>query len=266
MSRALGYPVNLTAPKTFNEKLGWRILNDRNPAFPPTIDKVAVRERVAQIAGDGILIPLFGVWERIEDVPWEALPTAFAFKAAHGWNMQLLIRDKSKTSREETLAKAAKWLRYNHYRQAGEWGYKDVPPRLLAEELVAAPGGGPPVELKFQVFDGRVAALRVHHDRFTDHRVNFYDRNMQPLPVYQNSHPYRGWKLPDNIAEYVTIAEQLGQGWDYVRVDLYQTDRGIRFSELTLYESNANRPFVPAAYDRTLGDMWRLPYDRVVVG
>ena len=89
MCAALGYAPDLRHPKTFNEKVAWRILHDRNPLIPLTLDKIAVREWVADRVGPDLLVPLLGCWNRAADIPWESLPSSFALKASHGWNMNL---------------------------------------------------------------------------------------------------------------------------------------------------------------------------------
>jgi hypothetical protein len=256
MRNSLGYEPDLAFPRTFNEKLAWRILHDRNPLFPITIDKVAAREWIANRGGKGLLVPLYGVWDRVEDIIWAQLPKAFALKASHGWNMNLLIEDKAKIDRAAALATAAEWLTYCHYKHTGEWGYRDIPHRILAEELLREETGEGPTELKFHVFDGRARVLRVHNDRYGDHRVTFFDDRMQRVPVSQGPPEPQCWTLPDNVGDLFRLAGRLGAGFDYVRVDLYYVRGTIKFSELTQYESSACRPFVPVAYDRQLGDMW----------
>ncbi len=58
MRHALGYEPNLERPRTYNEWLAWRILYDRNPLFPITIDKISVRDYVAGKVGEQVLVPV----------------------------------------------------------------------------------------------------------------------------------------------------------------------------------------------------------------
>ncbi len=258
MQAALGYAPNLHRPRSFNEKIGWRILHDRNPLIPLTIDKIGVRDWVAARVGSDILIPLLGTWERAEQIDWEALPQRFVLKASHGWSMNLLVHDKRATDRDEALATASEWLGRSHYAGTDEWGYRDIPPRLLAEEMLLDASGGIPDDLKFHVFDGRVRLIGVHDDRFGLHRVTFFDERMRRLPVTQGCPSNPLWQPPPGMAQLIPIAERLGAAFDYVRVDLYLVDGAPRFGELTHYDSGGCSAYHPAKYDRLFGDLWRL--------
>ena len=57
----MGYKLDLENPKTFNEKLQWLKLYDRNPAYTQMVDKYAVREYIKNRIGEEYLIPLLGV-------------------------------------------------------------------------------------------------------------------------------------------------------------------------------------------------------------
>jgi hypothetical protein len=258
MRAALGYVPNLRNPRTFNEKIAWRMLHDRNPLIPLTTDKLAVRDWVAARVGPDILVPLLGSWERAADIDWDALPSSFVLKASHGWNMNLLVHDKGAVDRDAAMAMANAWLRTNHYAKTGEWGYRDIPPRLLAEKMLLDEEGHIPADMKFHVFDGRVRLVDVHTDRFGAHRVTFFDEKMQRLPVTQNFPSDPHWTPPSQVGELMRIAERLGSEFDYVRVDLYLVRGVVRFGELTHYDSSASSAYVPGEYDRIIGDMWRL--------
>jgi hypothetical protein len=173
LRRSLGYNPNLENPRTYNEKIAWRILYDRNPLISLTTDKVAVRDYVAAKIGPEILVPLIGVYGRAADIPWDTLPERFALKAGHGCEMNLLVRDKFAVDRDTVLRQAEMWLTQNYYDKSREWAYRRIQPRLLIEELLLDEDGKLPVDLKFLVFHGRTALLRIHLDRFGHHRVNF---------------------------------------------------------------------------------------------
>ena len=256
MREALGYAPNLSHPRTYNERLGWRILHDRNPLFPRTIDKIAVRDYVAARAGGDILIPLIGVYDRAADIPWDMLPNRFALKANHGWNMNLLVHDKSALDREAAMRRADGWLRYSHYRETGEWGYRDIRPRLLVEELLLDDNGHVPEDIKFYVFGGRVRLLRIHVDRFGAHGVNFYDPELRLLPFAQTLPTDPDFTPRPEMQALAATAERLGADFDYARIDLYLVRGETRFGEITHYDGSACIPFTPPEYDRILGDMW----------
>ncbi|WP_275041295.1 ATP-grasp fold amidoligase family protein, partial [Brachyspira hyodysenteriae] len=74
---ALGYELNLENPKTFNEKLQWLKLYYHDPLMTICADKYAVREYIKETIGEEYLIPLIGVWDRVEDIDFNSLPNQF---------------------------------------------------------------------------------------------------------------------------------------------------------------------------------------------
>jgi hypothetical protein len=257
--RGLGYRPDLRNPRTFNEKIGWRILNDRNPLLALTTDKIGVREYVADKVGPDILVPLIGVYDRVADIPWDALPNRFVLKASHGCAMNLLVHDKSAVDRDAIIRTAAKWLTQNYYDSSRQWAYRRIPPRLLVEELLIDDEGRIPDDFKFYVFDGRTALLRVHIDRFGEHRVNYYDSELHLLDVTQVVGPDPGYRLAPEVPGMMRVAERLAEDFDHARIDLYLVGGRVRFGEITHYDGAGQVPFVPRAYDVVLGDNWRLP-------
>lgn len=260
MQAALGYMPDLNRPQTFNERVAHKILHDRNPLIPLTTDKVAVRDYVAARVGPDLLLPQFGVWDRAADIPWEELPDRFALKASHGWQMNLLVRDKAATNRGEALRTADRWLQESHFEHTGEWGYQGIRPRLLAEMLIE--GERPssvPEDFKFYVFRGQPRLLEVHVDRgTTDYGFLFYaPDDLRQLPSFggswQGDSPYR---LPPATRELVDIAARLGADFEFVRVDLYMAAGRAWFGELTHYPASACVRVAGIEQDRLLGDIW----------
>jgi hypothetical protein len=259
MRMALGYDPDFRSPRTFNEKLAWRMLYDRNPLFPLTIDKIAVRDYVAAKVGTEILIPLLGTWDRAADVPWASLPQRFVLKASHGWNMNLLVTDKDAIDRAAALQTADGWLRRNHFTETYEWGYRNIPPRLLAEEMLLDARGDIPEDFKFFVFSGQARLLQVHTGRFGDHRTNFFDMDLQPLPIAKKFPADASYVLPPEARDLARIAERLGADFDFARIDLYLVRGRAWFGEITHYDGSACSPYAQPEHDRIIGDMWQLP-------
>jgi len=257
--RAIGYKPNLRNPRTFNEKIAWRMLYDRNPLIPLTMDKVSVRNYVAAKVGSDVLVPLIGVYERSADIPWEELPNQFALKASHGSAMNLLVRDKKKIDRAAVLREADVWLKTNYYEHNREWGYRDIHPRLIIEELLLDENGEIPVDFKFHVFGGQAAVLQVHTGRFKEHRMNTYNASFNLMPFRQSFPIDETYVLPPQVREIARTAERIAEDFDYARIDMYLIGGMQKFGEITHYDGAALNPFIPREYDLILGDMWHLP-------
>jgi len=78
-----GKRLNLKKPQTFNEKIQWLKLYDRNPLYTRLADKYAVREYIAERIGNGYSIPLLGVWDSFDDIDFSLLPDKFVLKCTH---------------------------------------------------------------------------------------------------------------------------------------------------------------------------------------
>ncbi len=63
---------------------------------------------------------------------------------------------------------------------------------------------------------------------------------------------------PSLFEDMKVIAAQLAKGHDFLRVDLYQVNGKIYFSELTFSPCAGLMPFVPKEWDNKLGDMLTL--------
>ena len=90
----LGYRLNLNHPETFNEKLQWMKLHDHNPKYTEYADKYKVREHIAQVLGEEYLIPLIGVYNTPDEIPYELLPDKFVLKCNHGAGYNYICKKK----------------------------------------------------------------------------------------------------------------------------------------------------------------------------
>jgi len=260
MRKGLGYRPNLKEPQTYNEKVGWRILNDPNPLIKLTTDKFAARDYVAQKVGTDVLIPIIGVYEQAADIPWAELPSQFVLKATHGCEMTLIVYDKDAVDQSAAIRKAAGWLKQDYYELSRERAYRGIRRRLVIEKLLLDDQGRVPPDYKVLVFHGRAALIRVHNDRFGDHRVNFYDREFVPMPVRQVSLTSLSFQPPSGAEIVIDLAERLAEDFDYARIDLYFTRGKAWFGEITHHDGNAHVPFHPSDFDAALGALWHLPY------
>ena len=80
----LGKKLNLKNPKRYTEKLQWYKLNYRDPLMAKCADKYAVRNYIESQGLENILNPLYGVYDRAEDIDFDALPAKFVMKDTLG--------------------------------------------------------------------------------------------------------------------------------------------------------------------------------------
>ena len=250
--------LNLKNPLSFTEKLNWIKLYDRRPEYTMMVDKYAVRQYVNEKIGEEYLVPLIGVWEKVEDIDFDSLPNQFVLKCTHDCGAYI-CRDKSKIDTEEIK----QWLKYhlgrNYYKWQREWPYKNVKPRIIAE-VYMADSQGELNDYKFFCFNGKPQALFVATDRHTDTKFDFFDLDFNHLPIV-NGHPNanRIFVKPQNFDKMIEIAKKLSVGIPHVRVDLYNVDSKIYFGELTFSHYSGIVPFEPEKWDYKFGELLRLP-------
>ena len=261
----MGHPLNLTAPRRFNEKIQWLKLYDRRPVYHVMVDKAAVKDYAAAIIGNAHIIRTYGVWDRPEDIEWDSLPDSFILKltAGGGGRSVCICHDKKDFDREKAIARLRADYGRNLYNIFREWAYKDVPQRVIAEELLeSGPDGGAPDDYKFWCFKGKVRFILYCSGRWhaTGAHYNYFDRRWRPLPFWRK---VRGStekiRKPGNLGEMIKIAEKLAKGHPFMRVDLYNVEGRIMFGELTLYSGSGLTAFHPDEWDIRAGDMLTLP-------
>ena len=255
-----GRPPNLKNPSTFNEKIAYKILHDRRPILTRLQDKLQARDYVAERIGAKYLTELYQVCDVPCEIGWLRLPQRFVIKMNHGSGMNIFVADKSRINLGSVVSRLDRWRATNFYHNWLEWAYRDIRPTIFIEEMLTEETGAMAVDWKFFTFDGRAEFLQVDVDRFTQQKRNVYDRRLNRLP-FRGNHPNSPTdpKFPDNIDAMFSLADKLGSGLDFVRIDMYNVDGRIVFGEFTNYPGAGREPFHPAKFDKIFGRKWRLP-------
>ena len=241
--------LSLNDPQLFTELVQQRKLVDRDPRSPRLIDKLTAKQIVADALGQEWVTPTLWSGERLpEERPCEP---PFVVKSRHGCRQMRVVR--SGTDDWTEIRRAARpWTRHPYGRWLDEWGYREIPRGLLIEPFVGT-GPGLPIDYKLFVFHGRVEAIQVHLDRETDHHWTLYDRSWRRL----SARPPRIERGPPAaLARMIKGAENLGSGFDFVRIDFYDVGVTPRFGEMTFYPGSGLDPFDPLVLDREFGRHW----------
>ena len=259
-----GKRLDLNKPKSFNEKLQWLKLYNRRPEYTMMVDKYAVKQYVADKIGEEYIIPTLGVWNRVEDINWDALPNQFVLKTTHGGGGGgvVVCRDKGTFNRLNACNKLQSSMDGNIYISQREWPYKNVKKRIIAEQFMVDESGAELKDYKFFCFNGRVECFKVDFDRFISHKANYYDRNAKLLPFWEVVCPADHSKVfdkPKNFDKMLELAEILAKDIPFVRVDLYNINGKILFGEITFFPAAGMGKFEPEEWDEKLGNMIKLP-------
>lgn len=236
--RNLHHWPDLRAPKTFNEKLCWLKLYNRDPLMSTMVDKAEAKQYVAGIIGQEYIIPTYGLWDRVEDIDFDALPDKFVMKGTHDSGRVIVCSDKNNLDRDIARRDMQASLDRDFYAITREWPYKNVPHRIIAEEYLQQVDGGL-TDYKFFCFNGHVDSVMVCLDRHLGNtKFYFFDKGWNLLRINKRGLVApEGFTLPrpKNMGRMFEIASILSTGHPFVRVDLYNVDGKIYFGELTFF-------------------------------
>ena len=252
----LGYKLNLDNPKTYNEKLQWIKLYDKNPLMPKCCDKYTVREYIKDAGYQSILNEL--IWQGFnpEDIPFEKLPNKFVVKVTHGSTFNIIVKDKNTITKAEIVKKCKKWLKAKFLPCYGEWFYGIERPRVIVEKFLDGDNNMPLFDYKFFCFNGKVKLIYVDTWKDGTHAINAYDPNFKLYKGVQlgfRNDDTTDAKAPTKLKEMEKIAEDLSKNFNHVRVDLYFTHGKIYFGELTFTKGAGFGKIKPYSFDEKMG-------------
>jgi hypothetical protein len=258
--RAVGTYPNLLRPRTFNEKVLYRMAFDRRPVWTQLADKYAAREYVSARIGEQALPRLYWATRDPKDIPFDELPEKFVVKPTHGAGWVVLVQDKAQLDRQELVEICRGWLRQNYYDYDRERHYKLIVPRIMIEEYIDDGTGLAPTDYKLHVFGGRVEIISVIRGRLEAIRFGLYRRPPDAAGRWKNVRALndRAQDLdpPPHLATMVSYAEALSENLDYIRVDFYDTLQKVYFGEFTATPAAGVERFEPRAVDDYLGRLW----------
>lgn len=259
----MGRELNLESPQSFNEKLQWLKLYDRNPIYTTLVDKYSVKEYVSSIIGDEYIIPTLGVWDRFEDIDFDELPKQFVLKCTHDSGGLVICKDKELFDYKAARKKIKRSLKRNFYYVGREWPYKNVKPRIIAEKYMSGSSeNGDLNDYKLMCFNGKVRCSFVCSERYSNQgmRVTFFDNNWNVLP-FERHYPKSNEPIPkpENFELMMEMAEKLSENIPFVRTDFYEIDGKVYFGELTFYPGDGFEEFNPESFDFEIGKMIELP-------
>lgn len=252
----IGKSLNLKNPKTFNEKLQWLKLYDRNPLYTKLVDKYEVKDYVANIIGKEHVIPTIGVYDSFDDINFKKLPKQFVIKCTHDSGGLVIVKDKNKLDIEKAKKKINKSLKKNYYYCGREWPYKNVQPRIIIEKYMEDNKTKELRDYKFFCFNGEMKFFKIDFNRLIYHRANYYNKSGVLLKFGEKVCPpdyEKKLEMPTNLKKMIKLAETLSKNVRFLRVDFYEINGEVYFGELTFFPASGFGKFVPSNWDEKLG-------------
>lgn len=229
-------------------------------------DKFAVKEYIREKLGKDYVIPLIGgPWKNADEINFDELPNQFVLKCTHDSGGLVICRDKNTLDKKAAKKILNKSISKNYFYWCREWAYKDIKPLIIAEKYMEDSNSSESkmkqclTDYKFYCFNGKVKYLYVSVglENHKTARISFLTPDWKFAPFNRSDYiPYD--KLPEkphNYSKMIEIAEYLSKGIPFLRVDLFELNKNIYFSEFTFYPCGGFMPVIPNEWDKKLGEL-----------
>lgn len=256
--------VNWNNPRDLNELILVLKCSKEADKWVPLADKYLVRNYVQEKGLGDLLVALYGVWDKPEDIEWESLPNQFVIKANNGSGDVHICRDKALLDVDSEIYYYKKILNSSFSLENGEGHYSKMKPCIIIEELLDV--NKQPIETdslidyKIWCFNGKPYCIWACYNRSKESvEVATYDLDWNLRPeVGVSTHHYKSAKKklprPKSLNKMLEAASILSEGFPEVRVDLYEVDNKPYFGELTFSSAGGFMNFYTPEFLVELGN------------
>ena len=254
-----GYKLNLKNPETFNEKIQWIKLYDKNPLMPKCVDKFTVRDYVERKGCGEILNEL--LWEGFnpEDIPFDKLPEKFVIKVTHGSTFNIICNNKNDLNVEKTIKTLKKWLNEKFLPCYGEWFYGIEKPRIIVEKFIESKTDLK--DYKVFCFNGKPHYIGVYSDRnIGNTKQELYDVEWNEIDGQTGVFDYQLNKTtkPKNLNKLLDYSKKLSEDFRHARIDFFIENDRIYFGEITFTSGAGFDKFSSISFDKQMGSYLSL--------
>ena len=254
--------LDLKNPKTFNEKIMWLKLNtyNNNPIITQCVDKYRVREYIENKGYKNILNDLIGVYDNANQITWKDLPEKFVLKCNFGCGYNIICKNKKDIDEGTTKKILNKWMKENYTLKYAEIQYKDVKKKIICEKFLE----DDIIDYKFFCFNGIPQFLYVSsglgEKNENCHKMCYYDCNWNKLNIARAGYqlPDKDFDKPKMFDEMMKISKDLSKDFPFVRVDLFNINDKIYFSELTFIPTGGVMKITPEEKDLEWGNLLKI--------
>lgn len=247
--------LNLRSPVNFSEKIAWLKLYHRYEDAHIVADKYLSRYVVEKKIGREILIPMYSVLTKGQNIDYSKLPQKFVIKPNNA-SGEIMFVDRDNLNNDHIQRTLNYWFDLDYGKIGREYQYSLIETKIVIEKDLSEESlDNNIIDYKFFCFNGKVKLIQIDSGRYTNHRRDFYDTSWNKLNLrILFSGSESGIEPPFNLSAMIDTAEILSQDFFFLRVDLYEIDRRVYFGEMTLHPGGGIEPIWPEIYDRILGD------------
>ena len=247
-----GRKLDLRNPKTLADKISYISLHALPADAVRCTDKWEARAYVAEKGLEHILIPVHGLpVSSAEELDFSLFPNQFVLKATHGCRMNYICLDKAQLDQEACREIVRQWLDTTYGTYSVEPHYRSSPHRVYCETCIEKPEQL--VDYKILCLNGEPSFFYVCSDRKNEEgkgnamSMYLYDTQWNPIDGLQRVRAdvlgSGSISKPQKLDEMLDIARKLSEDFDFVRVDLYETNGKVWFGELTFSPANGVLPY-----------------------
>lgn len=243
-----GRNIDWKNPTEFNEKLRWLQFKTDTSKWTLLADKYRVRKYLEKKGYGDMLVKLYGVWDKAEDIDFSILPDSFVIKTNHGCGEVYIVKDKGTEDLGKIRNSLKKDLSEPFGIETAEPHYFKIKPLVFAEELLVQDGdiSSSLIDYKFYCINGEPIFCGVMFNRdISNHTysVSLYDQNWKDMSAMLGEYSYsdKGMSIipkPQKFKEMKQFCKEVCKEFPFVRMDLYECNGKLYFGEFT---------FTPAA-------------------
>lgn len=233
--------VDLQNPTSFFDKMQWLKYNiyNNSTTVARCYNKYTVREYLEQKGCEQYLNELYGVWNSIDEIPWEKLPEEYVMKVSNGYSNHFFKRANDQLDKSvaiKTLKKSMRFTKFAFRINGDMFAYK-TQQKIICEKLLRSKDGYKvPDDYKFYCFHGEPKYIEVMWDRYgSSGKYNeiFVDMELKDRHDLEKEAREAEYNWPVCMDEMIAAARILSADFPFVRVDFYEENGHPVFGELT---------------------------------
>lgn len=263
--RKVGYFPNVAQPTTYQEKIAWRKIFDRNPLFAVFTDKLATKDFLRERAPGLPVARTLWVGDRLTREAFDLLDDKTVLKANHGCDMSH-YPGRERLTFDELRRLSDGWLRRTHGRNTWEHAYRGARKLLFIEELLVSPDR-PLIDIGVRAMDGRPVSVWYYiFNKTPDQKIAYFTPQGERVPAFdalvkdkEILDPALERRQP--VVDCVAWAALLSRGLDYARFDFLVVGDTVHGGEITLYSLSGltdGRAPAQRLYSDLLSSAWDL--------
>lgn len=267
--------LNLKKPIYYSEKLQWlKFYYAKNELATIAGDKAGIHSYLKEKKLDFLLVPLFKVYDSIDQIDWEELPSRFVMKKSNSSGMNIIVTNKDESSKDKVLQQMEKWIHEDFGVFGGEQHYKNMDSKIVIEHFIDE------IEEDWRIFylNGRAEMIQISHwidnnkENYSGHKDSYRSfsdidgkvRHILPDPgVIVNDLSEGDYlAMPSDFNKMIEYGEIIAKDFPLVRVDYFHSKGKLYIGELTFTPGNGFQK-LNEELQLELGNKLELPKEEI---